>query len=157
MGIHEVVDANAILLDNAVAAIGRLEAQMAVVVANADQTTADVKSLKEYAEQEDARLERMGARLETANTELTAKLAALEGMAISGGKGGSTGGPTDLPGLDNMAPAQATIQSIEQTLRGLSPGSMASRAPRTTRRPRSWRSMASMSTSRFSLARRMRL
>ena len=130
MGIHEAVDANAVLLDDVVAAIGRLQAQMAIVVATSDQTTADVKSLKEYAEQEDARLdtqlriglERMGTRLETANTELMVKLAALEGIATSGGEGGSRGGPggpTDPPGLDNLAPIQATIQAIEQTLREL--------------------------------------
>ena len=138
MGIHEAVDTNAILLDDVVAALGRLETQMAAVVATSEQTTSDVKNLKGYTEQDTQlriELDRMGSRLETANTELMDKLAALdgelmakfavlEGIATSGGKGGSKGslgGPIEPPGLDGLPPIQAIVQAIEDALRSLVP------------------------------------
>ena len=101
MGIHEAVGTIAVLLDDVVAAIGRLQTQMTVVVATAEQTTTDVKDLKSYTEQEDSRLDthtqlrieldRMSSRLESANSELMVELAALQGIATFGGKGGSKG------------------------------------------------------------------
>ena len=60
---------------------------MAAVVTTSEQTTSDVKNFKSYTGQEDVSLDtqlriemdRMGSRLETANTELMAKLSTLEG------------------------------------------------------------------------------
>ena len=87
-----------------------------------DQTNGDAKSFKSYTEQEDARLDKqlrieldvMSKRLEAANSELMAKLAALEGITF-GGKGGSKGTQRDAqepPGLEGLVPLQATVQAI---------------------------------------------
>ena len=97
--------------------------QMATMVATTDVNSSDIKKVKAYIAQDDARPDRqlrlelndMSLRLEEKNTELMGKFAALENIVAQVQMGGTSS--ADPPGLAGLAGLQATFRAIEETLR----------------------------------------
>ena len=124
MGIHEPVDENAVVLEQVIPKLANLELQMAAMVTTADVNTGDIGKVKGYAEQEDARLDKqlrielvaMSSHLETNNTELMGKPAALETIVaqVQMGDTSSSAEPPGLAGLDGL---KSTVAAMEEQFR----------------------------------------
>ena len=119
-GIHQAVDDNAVILEQVIARLMTVEQQLYVTIPETGQITADVKIIKQYVEQEDARIDKalrlepnsMTAQLESKNAELMIKLAALEGIVSQAQLGGG-----EPPGLAAPVGLKNTVAAMEEQFR----------------------------------------